>query len=125
VATVLQGKVRSYAVLNALPVTMIAGAAILFGQPASLPPALLLFGGVSAYTVAITVYLTGLFPTVLLYNVKVFILYTLLIAPLLVVLLFLSVLHPWMVTTAILLVPLAYYVVQHGYRRWDTWVPSP
>jgi hypothetical protein len=117
--TILQGKVRSYELLNACPLALIIGAAILFNQPAALPAALAVFTGISMYTVALSVFLTGPFPTVLLYNVKVFFLYTLLVSPILVVLLFVSVLHPWAPATALLLLPLAYYLLQQGYHRWD------
>jgi hypothetical protein len=123
VSTVLKGKVRSYVLLNAVPVVLLAGVALLHGTPAALPAALLVFVGISAYTVSISVYLTGLFPTVLLHNVKVFGLYTLLIAPLLVLLLMLSTFHPVLPAASILLCPLAYVIMQHGYRRWDAWEP--
>jgi len=123
VGGVIRGKVYSYALLNLVPVAVILAAALASGRMASLVPALLVYAGVSSYTVAVTVYLTGLFPTVLLYNVQVFGLYTLLISPLLLLFLFLSALNIWYLAGALLLLPLAHYVLHHAYHRWNHWEP--
>lgn len=118
--SILQSKVRSYALLSLVSLGLLLAATLVSDQWTLLVPALLAYAGIAAYTVAITVYLTGPYPTVLLYNVQVFGLYTLLIAPLLLLFLFVSVLHPWYLVGAVLLLPLSHYILQHAYRRWDS-----
>ncbi len=121
VATVIRGKVMTYLLLIAAPLAVLLGATMVSGQFGLLIPALCAFVGMSLYALSATVYLMGLHPTVLIYNAKLFGLYTVMTAPVAVLLLFTAALHPWLLCTALLLVPFAWYILRHGMERWERW----
>jgi len=121
VGTVIWGKITSYLLLTVIPLGVLLAAAVVSGQYGLLIPAVCAFFGMSLYALAATVYLMGLHPTVLIYNAKLFALYTAMTAPVAVLLLFLAALHPWLLCTALLLVPFAWYILRHAMRRWNRW----
>lgn len=121
VGTVIRGKIVSYLLLLLIPAGVLAGAALVSGQLGLLVPAICACVGMSLYALSATVYLMGLHPTVLIYNAKLFALYTAMTAPVAVLLLFLAALHPWLLCTALLLVPFAWYIIRHAMQRWDRW----
>jgi hypothetical protein len=121
VSTVMQGKVMSYLVLMVVPLGVLLGATVASGQYDLLIPAVCVFFGMSFYALSATVYLMGLHPTVLIYNAKLFALYTAMTAPVAVLLLFGAALHPWLLCAALLLLPFAWYILRHAMQRWDRW----
>ncbi len=70
VTTLLTSKICSFSVLQIIPTVFIAIIAIASGQAAYLIPALVLCLGVSFYSLGVTVWLTGLSPSVLVYRCK-------------------------------------------------------
>lgn len=121
VSTVMKGKVMSYLLLMAVPLGVLLGATVTSGQYNLFVPAVCAFFGMSLYALSATMYLMGLHPTVLIYNAKLFALYTAMTAPVAVLLLFGAALHPWLLCAAVLLLPFAWYILQHALRRWDRW----
>ncbi len=121
VGTVIRGKIVSYLLLLLIPMGVLVGAAAVSGQLGLLVPAVCACIGMSLYVLSATVYLMGLHPTVLIYNAKRFALYTAMTAPVAVLLLFLAALHPWLLCTALLLVPFAWYIIRHATERWERW----
>jgi hypothetical protein len=118
----IKSKLNSYLFLNLVPFILV----ILLNlkkDPAVLLPALLLFLSISLYMVSILVYLTGLSPSINLYNGRTFALYTLSVVPLLLVNVILSIFSPFYVLVNFLLVPLAFYLLGQSFRKWD-WIES-
>lgn len=119
VADVMKSKVCSFAVLQLLPAVFIALVAVCAGEAAHLLPALVLCLSVSFYGLAVTVYLTGLSPNVLLYDPKVLVLYLLALGVPLVALIVLSFLNPWYATASVVLAGVGWGIVRRGFAKWE------
>ncbi len=119
VSTVIRSKLASYALFNAIPLLILAALAIGTGDPAPFLPVIATFVSLSAYAVAVIVYLTGLHPNILLYNARVFGQYVAALAPLLLAFIFLSLLSPYYLTAGLALLPLSAWILQKSYRKWD------
>ncbi|RXA16479.1 hypothetical protein EQO05_13975 [Methanosarcina sp. MSH10X1] len=119
----IRSKLNSYLFLNLVPLILLV--LLIFRiDPAVLLPALLLFIPISLYMVSILVYLTGLSPSINLYNGRTFALYTFSVMPLLLVNVILSMFSPFYAFINLLLLPLAFYLLGQGFRKWDR-IESP
>ncbi len=118
VSDMIKSKLNSYFVLNLIPFVLLTLLA-LKKEPAALLPSLLLYISISVYMVSILVYLTGLSPSINLYNGKTFAIYALSIIPLLLINIILSMFGPYYVLVDLLLIPLAVYLLGQSYRKWD------
>lgn len=114
----IKSKLNSYLILNLIPLAILTLLA-LEKEPSSLIPSLLLFLTISLYMVAVLIYLTGLSPSISLYNGKTFVLYTLSVAPLLMLNIVLSIFGPHYALVNLLLVPVTLYILGKGFRKWD------
>ncbi len=122
VSSVVKSKLSSYSLINLLSILILLAAALVSGQAFFLLPALMTLVSVSAYALAVTLYLTGLYPNVLLYNAKNFALYIAMISPVLLALMFLSVWSPFLLALSPFpLLPLSAYLVKKALNKWDTW----
>ncbi|SDK21588.1 hypothetical protein [Methanoculleus thermophilus] len=122
VAGVIDAKLKSYALANLLPLAvLVLAAATSAGGAGSFLPALATFLSVSAYTLAVTVYLTGLYPNVMLYHAGVFLRYVLATSPALLLLIFASLLNPAYGFLSLLLVLPAALLIARGRTRWRAW----
>jgi len=121
VSEVIDGKLKSYALLNLLPVTVLVLAAATSGGAGTFLPALAAFLSVSAYTLAVTAYLTGLYPNVMLYSAGVFLRYVLATSPVLLLLIFASILDPRYAFASLLLMLPAALLLARGRTRWRAW----
>jgi len=118
VSDVIKSKLNSYFFLNLIPFVLLTLLA-LKEEPASLLPSLLLYISFSFYMVSILVYLTGLSPSINIYNGKTFAVYALSVIPLLLINIILSVFGSYYVLVDLLLIPLALYMLGQGFRKWD------
>lgn len=121
VSEVIDAKLKSYALLNLLPLGVLVLAAATSGGAGTFLPALAAFASVSAYTLAVTVYLTGLHPNVMLYSAGVFLRYLLAISPALLLLIFASIVDPAYAALSLLLVLPATFLLVRGRTRWREW----
>jgi hypothetical protein len=121
VPAVIRAKLQSYGLLNLVSVGIIIAAALGTGEIMLLLPALVTFVSVSFYAVAVTIYLAGLYPTVMLYNAKVYVPYLALISPVLLILIFISIPNPWFALISVLAIPAAAGFLNKGYARWSIW----
>jgi hypothetical protein len=121
VSTVIKAKLQSYVLLNLISIAILLGAGFITGQVSLLLPAFLAFLSVSLYSIAVTVYCTGLSPTVMLYNAKVYVPYLALIAPVLLFLIFISLPNPWYVLSGVIFIPAGGFLLIQGLSRWNTW----
>lgn len=115
----IKSKLNSYIILNLLPLVILTLLS-LQNEPSSLIPSLLLFFTISLYMVAVLVYLTGLSPSINLYNAKTFALYTLSVVPLLMFNIVLSMFGPYYVFMDLVLIPFALYLLGKGFEKWDS-----
>jgi hypothetical protein len=118
VGTVIRGKLESYSLLNLVSLAILVAAGLGTGEAALLIPALLTFAAVSFYVVAVTVYVGGLSPSIMLYNAKVYLPYLGLITPVLLFLLFVSIPNPWYALASLLLIPPGWFILTRAFSRW-------
>lgn len=123
VSDMIRSKLNSYLFLSLVPLLLLV-LLTLKKDPAVLLPALLLFIPISLYMVSILVYLTGLSPSINLYNGRTFALYTLSVMPLLLVNVVLSMFGPLYTLVNLLLLPLSFYLLGQSFRKWDR-IESP
>jgi len=119
ISTVMKSKVNSYIIINLIPLFVLILASLWTNQIENFMPSLFVFLSVSAYTLSITTYLAGLNPNILLYNAKIFLEYLLLISPILLILIFLSVV-PYYLILSIVLIPISYQILKKSYEKWDS-----
>ncbi len=122
VSEVIDAKLKSYGLANLLPAAVLVVAApTSVGGAGSFLPAFAAFLSVSAYTLAVTVYLTGLHPNVMLYSAGVFLRYLLAISPALLLLIFASILDPAYAALSLLLFLPAALLLSRGRTKWQAW----
>lgn len=121
VSGVIDAKLQSYALLNLLPAAVLVLAAATSGGAGTFIPALAALLSVSAYTLAVTVYLTGLHPNVMLYSAGVFLRYVLMISPALLLLIFASIIDPTYAVLSLLLILPAALLLARGRKKWQAW----
>jgi hypothetical protein len=98
--------------------------AVLMEQVDYLVPAFLLFVSICVYALAVTLFLTGVHPNVLLYNTKMFIPYLGLVGLVLFTVTFFSVLELYSMILSPVLLPVACVLLKKGFVKWDQWVPQ-
>lgn len=124
VSTLIESKLTTFAILQLVPAAFIAITAILAGEAAVLIPAVVLGLSVSFYAVAIMAWLTGLSPSVLVYDVKVLALYLVLTGIALVLLTAAAFANPYYALASVVLSLPAWWFVQKAKVRWDVVDPA-
>jgi len=119
VSTLIKSKIASFSVLQLIPAVFISLVTVLSGQAIYLVPALVLCLSVSFYSLGITVWLTGLSPSVLVYDVKVMATYLVLIGIVLVFLSSIAFAAPFSALAAVLLFVPAAWFARLGFAKWD------
>jgi len=115
----MKGKINSYAIINIISLAILILVALWANQVDYFLPSLFSFIGVSSYALAITIYLAGLTPNILLYDAKIFTQYLLALSPLLLILIFLSLINPIYLVLSIFLIPLSYRIIEKSFNKWD------
>ncbi len=119
VGTLIRSKLTSFGLLQIIPAAVVAVAAIAAGGGVIALPAVAIALGLSAWAVAVTVYLAGLSPNVLVYDPKVLAAYLGGVGLPVIALVALVFASPWLGLTALLLLVPASLVVSAGVRRWE------
>ena len=119
VPALLESKICSFAVLQMIPAAFIVVVMIASGGVAYLVPAFVLCLSVSFYALAVTIWLTGLSPSVLVYDAKVLLLYLAAVGIALVVLIALAFINPYYATGSVLLFLPAWLLVKAGFTKWE------
>lgn len=119
VSTIIKGKINSYVIINSISIIILILVTFLAKQSIYLIPSLFSFLAISSYTLAITIYLAGLTPSIFLYNAKIFSEYLLLISPILLILIFLSIPNPFYLIFSLFLIPISFNVINKSYNKWD------
>ena len=87
-------------------------------------PAFLMFLSIAIYSLAVTVYFTGLNPNILIYDSKIFVPYIASLGPILFTFTLVAIINPFYMVASPLLIPLAIFLLKKGYVKWDKWVPQ-
>jgi hypothetical protein len=124
VSRLISGKLTTFAVLQIVPAVFIALVALLTGEFGSLVPAVVLCLSVSFYAAGVMVWLTGLSPNVLVYDVKVMAIYLVLTGIVLTIFSALAFANPLYALAAVVLLLPAWWFVQKGQARWDAVDPA-
>jgi hypothetical protein len=119
VPMLLTSKMCSFTVLQLIPAALIIIVSVVSGGVAYLFPALILCLSVSFYALAVTVRLTGLSPSVLVYDAKVLLTYLIAIGITIIILIALAFVNPNYAMASILLFLPAWLLVKSGYTKWD------
>jgi MFS family permease len=124
VSTLIESKLTTFAILQFIPAAFIAAVATLTGGGAVLVPAVVLGLSVSFYAVAVMAWLSGLSPSVLVYDVKVLALYLVLVGIALTLFTAAAFANPYFALGAVVLLVPAWLFVQKAEVRWDAVDPS-
>jgi hypothetical protein len=120
VRTLIKSKIVSFSVLQIIPALFIAVVSVLSGQAVYLVPAVVLCLSVSFYSLGITVWLTGLSPSVLVYDVRVMVTYLALTGAALIVLSAVAFAAPFAALGAVLLLIPAVFFARLGFTKWES-----
>jgi hypothetical protein len=119
VTAVLTSKICSFSVLQIIPAVFIVIIAVASGQAVYLIPALVLCLAVSFYSLGVTIWLTGLSPSVLVYDAKVLMSYLFLVGIAIIIVIALSFINPWYALGAALLGVPAWGLIRLGFKKWE------
>ena len=124
VSTLIAGKVTTFSLLQVVPAVFIAAVAVLTGEYLNLVPAVVLCLAISFYAAGVMVWLTGLSPNVLVYDVKVLVIYLTLVGLALTIFTGIAFASPlWAIASLILLVP-AWLFIRKAKVKWDAVDPA-
>jgi hypothetical protein len=120
VRTLLMSKITSFSMLQIIPAVFIVATALFSGEGLYLFPALLLCLSISFFSLGITVWLTGLSPNVLVYDVKVMVTYLVLSGLAVTVMSGLAFADPLYSLAGLILLLPAWWFMQRGMTRWES-----
>jgi hypothetical protein len=124
VSRLITGKLTTFFLMQAVPAIFIAVVAILMQESLYLIPAVVLCLSVSFYAVSVMVWLTGLSPNVLVYDVKVMAVYLVLIGIVVTLFTGIAFANPlYTLSSVILLVP-AWLLIKRALVKWDAVDPG-
>ncbi|MBN2880819.1 hypothetical protein JXM83_02090 [Candidatus Woesearchaeota archaeon] len=116
----IKSKIYSFSILNLVSFVILVVAGFVYSSFLMTLLSLLVFGIVSFFSLAITIYLTGLMPSVMFMNFKVLAKYLLVIIPSMLVLVFVNVLFDWLVLLVLLVLFLLSFVIfRKAFFKWD------
>ncbi|VVB74465.1 Uncharacterised protein [Candidatus Tiddalikarchaeum anstoanum] len=119
-STVIKNKIKSYILLNSVSAIIFVIILLWTGSFSYALPALFAAISISAYSLAVTIYLGGLYPNILLYNARILFAYILSIMPILSLACTVSLLWPNYLLLSPLLIPLALGILWLSYKKWDS-----
>jgi hypothetical protein len=120
VSTLIDSKLTTFTIFQLLPLVFISVATILAAETAYLLPAIVLTLSISFYTVAVMVWLCGLYPNTLIYDVKVMIRYLVIVGIVLVLFMALAFMDPYLTLVSVFLGVPAWVFIRRGKRYWDS-----
>ena len=119
VTTLLTSKICSFSVLQIIPALFIILVSIISGQALFAVPALVLCLSVSFYSLAVTVWLTGLSPSILVYDAKVLMSYLVLVGIVVLIAIGVSFANPFYAIGTVLFLLPAWGLIWQSYRKWE------
>lgn len=119
VSTLITSKMCTFTVLQLIPAVFMVIVTVITGGILYLIPAMALWCAFSFYSLSVSIYLTGLTPNVLVYDVKVLLAFIVLVGVPVMVILTLAFINPYFGVAALLLGIPAFGLVRKGYKRWE------
>ena len=119
VRTLITSKITSFSLMQVIPAVFIGTVAVLAGEAIIAPGAVVLCLSISFYALGVTVWLTGLSPSVLVYDVKVLVTYLVLLGIALTIFSTLSFSNPWFALTSVVLLVPGWGFVRLSFTRWE------
>lgn len=119
VKTVIVSKIASFSVLQVIPVIYLTIICMISGQIAYTIPVIVLALSTSYFTLGVTIWLAGLSPNVLVYDVKVMARYFFLIGIVTMIFSSIAFANPWASLSSVVLVIPAWYLIQTGCKKWE------
>ncbi len=119
VRMLLTSKMCSFTVLQIIPVALIIAVSLLSGGVLYLVPALAVCLSVSFFSLSVTIWLTGLAPSVLVYDAKVLLIYLFVLGIALIVLIALEFINPYYALLSVLLFLPAWLFIRESYVKWE------
>jgi hypothetical protein len=117
---IMRSKLKGYLLLSIFSFAVIIAAAIAGAAAQSAPFGIISFITVSAYTVSVTVFLSGLRPNVLIFSARNFLSYVALVAPVMVSCIIASIASPLLLLPmAVVILPLSFLISRRAMLRWD------
>jgi hypothetical protein len=118
---IIKSKLISYSLLNIVSVFILFIAAIQSSSLNYFFHGLFALLASSSYTLATTVYLTGLYPNVLIYNPKIMLNYLIISAPIPAFLIIISLINPDLLLLSPLAFFLSFIVLKASLAKWNHW----
>lgn len=117
----IRSKFISFSVLQGILVLTMAGTAVFSGYSRETIPAVVLAISVSFYACSVMIYLTGLWPAVMVYDVRVLFSSLLMVGPALLISIWLASIDAVFAFSAVLLLLPAYMLIRLSLRKWESW----
>ncbi|MDD1653025.1 MAG: hypothetical protein LUQ64_00615 [Methanomicrobiales archaeon] len=117
----IRSKFSSFLLLQPVTAVTVGGLALLSGNPAAALPAVVLAVSVAIYACGVMIFLTGLWPAVMVYSVRVFAASLLLTGPVLVGLIAISSVSLAYAFLSVFLILPAVLLIRLSFRRWESW----
>ena len=124
VSRLITGKFTTFSLMQAVPAVFIAVVAILMQESLYLIPAVVLCLAVSFFAVGVMVWLTGLSPNVLVYDVKVMAVYLVLIGIAVTLFTGIAFANPWYALSSVILFLPAWLFMKRALVKWDAVDPG-
>ncbi len=124
VSTLIESKLTTFAILQLVPAIFIAIVAVFAGEAAYALPAVVLCLAVSFYAVTVMAWLSGLSPSVLVYDVKVLATYLVLVGIVLTVFTAVSFAGGYYALSSVVLAVPSWLFLQKAKARWDAVDPA-
>ena len=119
VRTVIIGKISSFTVLQSIPVVFITIICLISDLGMYVIPAVVLCLSTSFFALGVTIWLAGLSPNVLVYDVRVMIRYFFLLGIAATIFSSVSFYNPWLAVTSVSLFLPAGILIKRGCTRWE------
>lgn len=119
VRTVITSKISSFLVLQLIPAAFITIISLISGQILYLIPVIVLCLSTSFFALSVTIWLAGLSPNVLVYDIKVMVRYFIFIGIAASLCSSLAFTNPWLALTSIFLVPFGWFLIKRGFIKWE------
>ena len=120
-ADLIRSKFSSFLFLQPITAVTVGAFALLSGNPSAALPAVVLAVSIAVYACGVMIFLTGLWPAVMVYSVRVFAASLLLTGPVLIALIAISsVSLAYSLLSVLLLLP-AFFLIRLSFGRWETW----
>ncbi|PKL59341.1 MAG: hypothetical protein CVV33_08350, partial [Methanomicrobiales archaeon HGW-Methanomicrobiales-4] len=119
VKTVITSKISSFAVLQLIPAIFIGIISLISGQILYVIPVMVLCLSTSFFTLSVTIWLAGLSPNVLVYDIKVMIRYFIFIGVAGSLCSSLAFTNPWLALASIFLILPGWFFIKRGFVKWE------